>query len=181
MKVSQLLFIVLFAIVGSAIAQEEAPQQIDCNAVCASKVDEVVGQANREKDELHGNVRAANERHAAANEQYDALAAEINELRGEIGGVREQLGAAEGAVADGKRALAAAKDEGAKAVAAESKKVAAAEAKLRTMEAELAASKAEAAEFASSRFLINLKLIEKDIKNFLKKMGVMKSDDTGDL
>jgi chromosome segregation ATPase len=180
MKFSQLLFIVLFAIVGSAIAQDDAPQQVNCDAVCASQVDEVVGQANREKDELHNNVRAANERLEQANEIVHAREMEINGLREEIGSVREQLGALEGRVADGERALATAKGESAKALGAESQKGAATAAKLAIAQLELAAAQAETAEFASSRFLINVKLIEQDIKDFFKKMGLIKSKDSSD-
>jgi chromosome segregation ATPase len=181
MKVSQLLFLALFSLVGPAIAQDEEHQQVDCEAVCASKVEETWMQANREIYELRDSVRAGNERLEHAHEQHVARDNLINELRGEIGGLREHILALEGAVGDGTRALATAKDESAQALGAESKKSAAAEAKLVTMQVELDAAKAEAAEFSSSRFLINVKVIQKDIKDFLKKMGLVKSDDSGDL
>ena len=211
MKVSQLLSLALFAIVGSAIAQDE---QVNCDAVCASKVEEAWTRANREINEHVGNFRAANEKLAEAYKQVDARDGEIKGLRGDIGGLRENLGAVEGAVADGRRALATTQEEGARALAtakeegaralatakeqgaralataqedgakatsAASKKAAAAQNKLATMQVELDAAQAEAAEFASSRFLINVKVIQKDFKDFLKKLGLMKSVDAGDL
>jgi chromosome segregation ATPase len=211
MKVSQLLFLAFFAIVGSAIAQDEEQERNNpCDAVCASWLEEVRGQASREKDELHGNIRAANERHDAANERLEATNEqviarnnEIDQLRGEIGGFRQLLGDVEAAVEDGKRALEDARNEGAKALDAESKKVAAesekvaaaekafdaehkkvaaAEATLAIMQMELDNAKDEAEEYSNSRFLINLKLIQKDIRDFFQKIGIMKAkDDSADL
>jgi chromosome segregation ATPase len=197
MKVSQLLFLALFAIVGSAIAQDdEAHEQVNCDAVCVSKVEDTWTQANRE-------IRAANEKLEHASEQVNARDNEINELRGEIRGLRDNLGAVEGAVNDGRVALATAQEEdaralttaqeqgartlstsqeeGARALGAQSRKAAAAEGKLATMQVELDAAKAEAAEFASSRFLVNVNVIQKDFKHFLKKLGLIKSDECCDL
>ena len=186
MKVSQLLFLALFAIVGSAIAQDdEAHEQVNCDAVCVSKVEDTWTQANRE-------IRAANEKLEHASEQVNARDNEINELRGEIRGLRDNLGAVEGAVNDGRvalataqeegaRALTTSQEEGARALGAQSRKAAAAEGKLATMQVELDAAKAEAAEFASSRFLVNVNVIQKDFKHFLKKLGLIKSDECCDL
>jgi chromosome segregation ATPase len=100
------------------------------------------GQANHEKDELHGNIRAANERLEDANEQMIAHDDEIDQLRREIGSFRQLFGGFEAAVAeDGKHALEDARKEGAKALDAESKKIAAAKKALNVELKKVAAAK----------------------------------------
>ena len=88
MKVSQLLSLALFAIVGSAIAQDE---QVNCDAVCASKVEEAWTRANREINELIRSFRDASDRLDDANQVIVANDNVIEELREEIGELEQKI------------------------------------------------------------------------------------------
>ena len=86
------MFLVLFAIVGSAIAQDDDEhQELDCDAVCETQVGDTWIQANREINELIRSFRDASDRLDDANQVIVANDNVIEELREEIGELEQKI------------------------------------------------------------------------------------------
>jgi chromosome segregation ATPase len=184
MKVKQ-VFITLFlaTIAGSVVAQEEAEvgadgtmrtPPVNCDDVCAMKVAEVVGNADREKENIHWHLNAAKEELEQAKHAGNTAAADVEH-------VKSQLASTEQAVANAKRDAEAAwaNADAAKADAEAVKKDGAARAatlerKIKSLEADVAVANAKAAEFSDARFIINVAALKADVMALIKKTGLIK-------
>jgi uncharacterized protein (DUF3084 family) len=184
MKVKQ-IFITLFlaTIAGSVGAQEEAEVGADgtvgtpplnCDDVCAVKVAEVIGNADREKENIHWHLNAAKEELEQAKHAGGAAAADVEH-------VKSQLASTEQAVANAKRDAEAAwaNADAAKADVEAAMKEAvarntAAESKIKSLEADVARANAKAAEFSDARFIINVAALKADVMALIKKTGLLK-------
>ena len=181
MKVQHLL-LSLFLILGSAFAEEAevnaqgemVQNQVNCDEVCAAKVAEAVGNAVREKEGIMAELNTAREEAQRASAEANESNSRLNDALAEIETLKQKVASSEKALEESKNVAQQAKSAAEKATAAESSKVKAAEAKVRELEKEAAAAKKEAAEYSSSRFFINLKLIQKDFEDLLKSYGLMK-------
>jgi chromosome segregation ATPase len=175
MKLHLLFLILLVALIGSSIGQEEVEVTAEgmveeaaskpCD--CASEVAEAVGAVANERNGLLAQLEAS-------RQQANSRGADIDALTGQLNAVKVQLAASELAVKD-----ALTKAETAAADASKSTESAAS--KIQMLEAEVAAAKAEAEvakkeadEFKTTWAVLNIKRIQMDIVNMLKKFGILK-------
>ena len=179
MKVSQRLFVLLFAlfaVVAVTVAQEgdaeaavpegaaeAVAMEVNCDEFCASQVAEATRVANQEKAELEAQLSPLK---AALDQAKDAsvvAASEVTNLKGQLANMES--------------AVAAAKAEAAAIKASSVESEAATSSKLAAMEAELAAAKAKVEEFESARYIINKDVIKADVMGVLKKYGLVKDEE----
>mmetsp|Transcript_50146 Transcript_50146/g.145732 ORF Transcript_50146/g.145732 Transcript_50146/m.145732 type:complete len:180 (+) Transcript_50146:139-678(+) len=176
MKLSQIVFFLVLAIISLATAKEGAAAaaetageaapaavEVNCDEICASQVAEATRVVNQAKAELEAQLSPLQFALDQAKEASVSAASEVTTLKG-------QLVTMEGAVATAK-----AEAEAVKTSAAASE--AAATAKLAAMELELEGVKAKLKEYESARYVINKNVIKAEFMGVLKKYGLVKDEE----
>ena len=149
---------------NTVLAQDEA---VNCDEVCASQVAEATRAVQIEKEALQQQLdplRAALEQ---AKEASVVAAADVTTLQGQLAAMEEAVAAAKAEVAA--RELAASEAEAASA------------AKLASLQTELEAAEARATKLDKTHFSLNKDLIKADIMGLLKKYGLIKDKEDGEL
>ena len=150
---------------NTVLAQDEAA--VNCDEVCASQVAEATRAVQIEKEGLQQQLdplRAALEQ---AKEASVVAAADVTTLQGQLAAMEEAVAAAKAEVAA--RELAASEAEAASA------------AKLASLQTELEAAEARATKLDKTHFFLNKDLIKADIMGLLKKYGLIKDKEDGEL